>query len=155
MAYSSERSQEARRGFLDPRTKLSLVLILALFVMGGLGGEALRPIKPALSALPFALLLVERQGKRFLRGVLMLAVGYGQLRAAAQRLDSALERGLPDAAAFGERYNMKYAAPGSICCRGLVHLFRLSGGPVHPAFATGCREHAGSPACRELFPPCG
>ena len=79
MAYSSERSQEARRGFLDPRTKLALVLILALFVMGGLGGEALRPIKTALSALPFALLLVERQGKRFLRGILMLAVGYGLL----------------------------------------------------------------------------
>ena len=71
--------KKARRGFLDPRTKLALVLILALFVMGGLGGEALRPIKTALSALPFALLLVERQGKRFLRGVLMLAVGYGLL----------------------------------------------------------------------------
>ena len=81
MAYSSERSQEARRGFLDPRTKLALVLVLALFVMGGLGGEALRPVKTVLSALPFALLLVERQWKRFLRGMLMLGVGYGLLAA--------------------------------------------------------------------------
>ena len=81
MAYSSERSQEARRGFLDPRTKLALVLILALFVMGGLGGDALRPIKTILSALPFLLLLVERQWKRFLRGMLMLGVGYGLLLA--------------------------------------------------------------------------
>ena len=81
MAYSSERSQEARRGFLDPRTKLALVLILAVFVMGGLGGGALRPVKTALSALPFVLLLVERQGKRFLRGMLMLASGYGLLLA--------------------------------------------------------------------------
>ena len=45
MAYSSERSQDARRGFLDPRTKLALVLVLAVFVMGGLGGEALRPVE--------------------------------------------------------------------------------------------------------------
>jgi len=79
MAYSSERSQEARRGFLDPRTKLALVLILALFVMGGLGGEALRSIKTVLSALPFALLLAERQWKRFARGIVMLGTGYGLL----------------------------------------------------------------------------
>ena len=79
MAYSAERSQEARRGFLDPRTKLALVLLLALFVMGGLGGDALRQIKTVLSALPFLLLLVERQWKGFLRGMLMLGVGYGLL----------------------------------------------------------------------------
>ena len=57
------------------------VLILALFVMGGLGGEVLRSVKTALSALPFALLLVERQGKRFFRGMLMLGAGYGLLAA--------------------------------------------------------------------------
>ena len=34
MEYSSKQSQEKRRGFIDPRTKLALVLILALFVMG-------------------------------------------------------------------------------------------------------------------------
>ena len=80
MAYSSERSQKARRGFLDPRTKLALVLLLALFVMGGLGGDSLRPVKTVLSALPFVLLLAERQLKRFARGMVMLAVGYGLLR---------------------------------------------------------------------------
>ena len=79
MAYSSERSQDARRGFLDPRTKLALVLVLAVFVMGGLGGEALRPVKTVLSALPFALLLAERQWKRFARGIVMLGTGYGLL----------------------------------------------------------------------------
>jgi energy-coupling factor transport system permease protein len=79
MAYSSERSQENRRGFLDPRTKLALVLLLALFVMGGLGGEALRPAKTAMSFLPFALLLIERRWKSFARGVIMLATGYGLL----------------------------------------------------------------------------
>ncbi len=81
MAYSAERSREARRGFLDPRTKLALVLLLALFVMGGLGGPALRYIKTVLSALPFLLLLAERQWTRFLRGMLMLGTGYGLLLA--------------------------------------------------------------------------
>lgn len=79
MAYSSEKTQEKRRGFLDPRTKLALVLVLALFVMGGLGGDTLKPIKTGLSALPFLLLLIERQWKRFARGIVMLAVGYGLL----------------------------------------------------------------------------
>ena len=49
MEYSSKQSQEKRRGFIDPRTKLALVLILALFVMGGLGGEQMQPLKMILS----------------------------------------------------------------------------------------------------------
>ena len=79
MDYSSERAQEKRRGYLDPRTKLALVLILAVFVMGGLGGGQLKPIKTVLSALPFLLLLIERQWKRFARGAAMLIAGYGLL----------------------------------------------------------------------------
>ena len=81
MTYSSERAQEKRRGFLDPRTKLALVLVLALFVMGGLGGEQLKGIKTILSVLPFLLLLIERQWKRFARGACMLVIGYGLLLA--------------------------------------------------------------------------
>lgn len=79
MTYSSDRAQEKRRGFLDPRTKLALVLVLALFVMGGLGGEQLKGIKTILSVLPFLLLLIERQWKRFARGIVMLVIGYGLL----------------------------------------------------------------------------
>ena len=45
IAYSSALSQEKRRGFLDPRTKLALVLVLAVFVMGGLGGSQMKSIK--------------------------------------------------------------------------------------------------------------
>ena len=81
MAYSSETAQETRRGFLDPRTKLALVLVLAMFVMGGLGGDQLKGIKTILSVLPFLLLLIERQWKRFARGVAMLVIGYGLLLA--------------------------------------------------------------------------
>ena len=79
MAYSSELAQDNRRSFLDPRTKLALVLVLAVFVMGGLGGDPVKPIKLVLSALPFVLLLVERQWKRFARGVAMLVIGYALL----------------------------------------------------------------------------
>lgn len=79
MAYSSERVQEKQRGFLDPRTKLALVLVLAVFVMGGLGGEQLKGIKTILSVLPFVLLLIEKQWKRFARGIVMLVIGYGLL----------------------------------------------------------------------------
>lgn len=77
--YSSKQSREKRRGFLDPRTKLALVLSLAVFVMGGLGGEQVRPAKTALSALPFLLLLAERQWKRFAHGAAMLMTGYALL----------------------------------------------------------------------------
>ena len=79
MAYSSKASQEKRRGFLDPRTKIALVLVLAVFVMGGLGKEQMQPIKLILSALPFLLLLAEKQWGRFLRGICMLLCGYGLL----------------------------------------------------------------------------
>ena len=79
MAYSSERAREKQRGVLDPRTKLALVLVLAVFVMGGLGGEQLKGIKTILSVLPFVLLLIEKQWKRFARGIVMLVIGYGLL----------------------------------------------------------------------------
>ena len=79
MAYSSKMSQEKRRGFIDPRTKLALILILAVFVMGGLGGTGMQPVKTILSALPFVLLLAEKQWTRFLRGICMLICGYALL----------------------------------------------------------------------------
>lgn len=81
MVYSSERVQEKRRCFLDPRTKLAVVLVLAVFVMGGLGGDQMRPVKTVLSVLPFLLLLAERQWKRFAQGAAMLVIGYGLLAA--------------------------------------------------------------------------
>ena len=79
MNYSSEAAQQRRRGFIDPRTKLALVIVLALFVLGGLGGAGMEPVKTALSALPFLLLLAERQWRGFAQGIVMLAAGYGLL----------------------------------------------------------------------------
>ncbi len=81
MAYSSAAAQGKRKSFLDPRTKIALVVILALFVLGSLGGPRMEPVKTGLSALPFLLLLLEKQWRRFLRGLVMLEVGYGLLGA--------------------------------------------------------------------------
>ena len=80
-AYSAAQALEKRRGFLDPRTKLALVLMLAVFVLGGLGGEQMRPLKTIMSVIPFLLLLIERRWKGFMRGILMLMLGYGLLSA--------------------------------------------------------------------------
>lgn len=77
--YRVRDQQEKRRSFLDPRTKLALVLLLAVFVLGGLGGQKMEPVKNVLSALPFLLLLIEKKWRRFLRGILILAAGYGLL----------------------------------------------------------------------------
>ena len=79
MKHSSESAQEKRRGFLDPRTKIALTVCMAVFVLGGLGGTVMEPVKNALSVLPFLLLLIEKQWNRFLRGFMMLAIGYGLL----------------------------------------------------------------------------
>lgn len=79
MSYSSQAAQESKKGLLDPRTKLAIVLILAIFVLGGLGGPHMEPVKTVLSIVPFLLLLIERQWVRFLRGTVMLVVGYGLL----------------------------------------------------------------------------
>ena len=79
MLYSSELAQEKRRGFLDPRTKIALTVCLAVFVLGGLGGPVMEPVKAVLSAFPFLLLLIEKQWIRFLRGGFILVIGYGLL----------------------------------------------------------------------------
>ncbi len=79
MPYSSREAQDKRRAFLDPRTKLVLTALLAVFVMGGLGGDRMKAIKACLSALPFLLLLAERKWTRFLRGLVILVLGYALL----------------------------------------------------------------------------
>jgi hypothetical protein len=81
MAYSSLAAQKNKRGFLDPRVKLALVILLAFFVMGGVGGARFTYVRIALSVIPFALLLVERQWQKLLRVCVMVIVGYGCLLA--------------------------------------------------------------------------
>lgn len=79
MAYSSQAAQNKRRSFLDPRVKIALVVLLALFVMGGVGGARMKDISFALSIIPFVLLLIEQQWKKFWHASIMLIMGYGCL----------------------------------------------------------------------------
>lgn len=60
-----------RKALLDPRTKLLLLVLLALFCLAGVGGAKLAPFRAVLAALPFVLMLID---KRTLRGFALLGV---------------------------------------------------------------------------------
>lgn len=81
MTYSSLSAQKNKRSFLDPRIKIVLVLLLAIFVMGGVGGMHLQYVRFTLSIIPFALLLIERKWKKFFHVSMMLVIGYSCLLA--------------------------------------------------------------------------
>lgn len=48
---------------LDPRTKLALLITIALFVLSGGGGAASKQFAPILAAVPLILLLTEKRGR--------------------------------------------------------------------------------------------
>ena len=79
MAYSSQAVQKNKRSFLDPRVKIVLVLLLAIFVMGGVCGARMKDISFVLSIIPFVLLLIEQQWKKIWHASIMLIIGYGCL----------------------------------------------------------------------------
>lgn len=55
----SKKTEQGLR--LDPRTKLLLIFIISIFVMGGTGGEAMGLIRLVLCAVPALLLLTSKQ----------------------------------------------------------------------------------------------
>lgn len=62
-------SEKKRTGLqLDPRTKLLLILIISIFVMGGTGGDVMGPFRIVLCIIPAILLVSSKQ--------LAKAVGY-------------------------------------------------------------------------------
>lgn len=79
MNYSSLIAQKEKRSFLDPRVKIVLVLMLAIFVLGGIGGSHFQYIRLILSIIPFILLLIEKKWQKFVHVSLMLIIGYGCL----------------------------------------------------------------------------
>lgn len=54
---------------LDPRTKLLLLLTMAVFCLGGAGGSAVDAVLPAILLMPFALLLISGKWRLALIGV--------------------------------------------------------------------------------------
>ena len=62
MAREILLSKKADTGLrLDPRTKLLLIFIISIFVMGGTGGEAMGLIRLVLCTVPAILLLTSKQ----------------------------------------------------------------------------------------------
>ena len=59
---------------LDPRTKLALLVTIALFVLSGGGGAASKQFAPILAAVPLILLLTEKSWK----GSVIYFVLYGR-----------------------------------------------------------------------------
>ena len=55
----SKKTEQGLR--LDPRTKLLLIFIISIFVMGGTGGEAMGLIRLVLCTVPAILLLTSKQ----------------------------------------------------------------------------------------------
>lgn len=68
---SSPYTMSVRKALLDPRTKLLLLALLALFCLAGVGGVTLAPFRAVLSTLPFVLMLID---KRSLYGFVLLAL---------------------------------------------------------------------------------
>lgn len=63
------------KSLLDPRTKIALLSVIAIFVLGGTGGESMRGFCVVLSALPFVLLLFSGKIKTCLCGGVVLLAG--------------------------------------------------------------------------------
>lgn len=60
------QSQSSRSRFFDPRTKILLLIMLAVFVLGGTGGSRLETFRFIFSVLPFILLFLSGQIKTYL-----------------------------------------------------------------------------------------
>jgi len=52
---------DSRKSLLDPRTKILLVITIAAIVLGGGSGRRMNVIRPALTAIPFVLFLLEKK----------------------------------------------------------------------------------------------
>ncbi len=65
-----------KRSLLDPRTKLVVLIMIAIFVLGGAGSTEMSFAVLIFSILPFMLLLLEGRLKTFITGLVILSLGY-------------------------------------------------------------------------------
>lgn len=73
-------SNRERKSILDPRTKILLILTITSVVIGGGNGGFMNVVKPALTAVPLILFLLERKWKAsFLYTAIYIAAFLGEL----------------------------------------------------------------------------
>ena len=70
----SKKTEQGLR--LDPRTKLLLIFIISIFVMGGTGGEAMGLIRLVLCTVPAILLLTSKQCAKAVGYIAVFSVFY-------------------------------------------------------------------------------
>ena len=70
----SKKTEQGLR--LDPRTKLLLIFIISIFVMGGTGGEAMGLIRLVLCVVAAILLLTSKQGAKAVGYIAVFSVFY-------------------------------------------------------------------------------
>ncbi len=66
-----------KKAGLDPRTKLLLLLFIAVFVLGGAGSEELRPLYYGVSVIPAVLFLLDGNYKKALFGLVSISLADG------------------------------------------------------------------------------
>ncbi|MBQ4524249.1 MAG: energy-coupling factor transporter transmembrane protein EcfT [Lachnospiraceae bacterium] len=70
-------NEKKRKLYIDPRTKLLLLVTIAMFVMGGIGGSRMLPCTIVLCFIPLFLLLIQREWKNSIIYVLLYGLGCG------------------------------------------------------------------------------
>lgn len=77
MQVSLLQPDAERRGIrLDPRTKMLLLITIAIFVLGGTGGEQVDRLMPAFCVIPFLLLILSGKWKTAVTYMIAYGVAY-------------------------------------------------------------------------------
>ena len=67
---------ENRGVVFDPRTKMLLLITMAVFVLGGAGGDILNPYMPLFCAVPCILFLLAKKWKTAFRYAVLYSIAY-------------------------------------------------------------------------------
>ena len=70
------RFKYRKKSVLDPRSKILLLVLIAVFVLGGAGGESFLYVRIFLSVIPFVLLMTAKKYKTALVGAAIAGTGF-------------------------------------------------------------------------------
>ncbi len=76
VAFLNQETSARRYFALDPRTKLAMLLMVAIFVLGGTGGQALAWARVVFALIPLCLLFAFGKGRNALLFLALFGVAY-------------------------------------------------------------------------------